>query len=75
MPGTNSPEAEAAAAGRLTSCEREFLGWLVEGYSYKQIADSMHVSTNTVRDYVRTAYKKLSVNCRTQAAVKFLRLR
>ena len=63
----------ASGLGRLTACEREFLGWLVEGYSYQQIADSMNVSINTVRDYVRTAYKKLHVNSRTQAVVKYLR--
>ena len=60
--------------GQLTPCERAFLDRLVEGLSYQQIADSMNVSVNTVRDYVRAAYKKLQVNCRTQAVVKYLRL-
>lgn len=82
-PETAAPSADLLAVtttgtvesglGRLTACEREFLGWLVEGYSYQQIADSMNVSINTVRDYVRTAYKKLHVNSRTQAVVKYLR--
>ncbi len=65
--------ARAAEAHLLTSCELQFLGLLAEGRTYQQIADAMHVSINTVRDYVRAAYRKLKVNSRTQAVVKYLR--
>jgi len=51
----------------------EFVELLAEGHSYEQIAKSMNISINTVRDYVRSAYKKLKVNSRTQAVVKYLR--
>jgi len=57
----------------LSSSERNFLERLTEGYSYHQIAEGMDVSINTVRDYVRSVYKKLRVNSRTQAVAKYLR--
>lgn len=56
----------------LSSCEKNFLALLAAGHSYQQIADSMDVSINSVRDYVRSVYKKLQVNSRTKAVVKYL---
>lgn len=70
---SSASAAPAAGEGPLTSCERQFLGLLAEGRTYQQIADTMQVSINTVRDYVRAAYRKLQVNSRTQAVVKYLR--
>jgi len=56
----------------LSPGEREFLQLLAKGYSYKEIADHMGISTDTVRYYVRTVYEKLHVHSRTEAVVKFL---
>lgn len=58
---------------RLTPGEREFLEQLSAGYAYKEIADRMKISIDTVRSYVRTVYEKLHVHSRTEAVVKFLR--
>jgi DNA-binding NarL/FixJ family response regulator len=58
---------------RLTPGEREFLQQLANGYAYKEIADRMNISIDTVRSYVRTVYEKLHVHSRTEAVVKFLR--
>ena len=58
---------------RLTPGEREFLEQLANGYAYKEIADRMKISIDTVRSYVRTVYEKLHVHSRTEAVVKFLR--
>ncbi|MSU58557.1 MAG: response regulator transcription factor [Pedosphaera sp.] len=66
-PGTDSPVA------RLTPGEREFLDQLANGYAYKEIADRMKISIDTVRSYVRTVYEKLHVHSRTEAVVKYLR--
>ncbi|HTV62443.1 MAG TPA: response regulator transcription factor [Verrucomicrobiae bacterium] len=57
----------------LTPGEREFLEQLANGYAYKEIADRMKISIDTVRSYVRTVYEKLHVHSRTEAVVKYLR--
>jgi DNA-binding NarL/FixJ family response regulator len=62
-----------AAVSRLTPGEREFLDQLAQGYAYKEIADRMKISIDTVRSYVRTVYEKLHVHSRTEAVVKYLR--
>ncbi len=66
------PEGKSAIA-RLTPGEREFLDQLARGYAYKEIADRMDISIDTVRSYVRTVYEKLHVHSRTEAVVKYLR--
>jgi DNA-binding NarL/FixJ family response regulator len=67
-----SAEGESSIA-RLTPGEREFLDQLANGYAYKEIADRMKISIDTVRSYVRTVYEKLHVHSRTEAVVKYLR--
>jgi DNA-binding NarL/FixJ family response regulator len=57
---------------QLSPGEREFLQLLSKGYVYKEIAEKMGISTDTVRYYVRTVYEKLHVHSRTEAVVKFL---
>lgn len=64
---------EDSPVSRLTAGEREFLEQLSNGYAYKEIADRMKISIDTVRSYVRTVYEKLHVHSRTEAVVKFLR--
>jgi len=58
---------------KLTPGERDFLDQLANGYAYKEIADRMKISIDTVRSYVRTVYEKLHVHSRTEAVVKYLR--
>lgn len=58
---------------KLTAGEREFLDQLAGGYAYKEIADRMNISIDTVRSYVRTVYEKLHVHSRTEAVVKYLK--
>jgi DNA-binding NarL/FixJ family response regulator len=57
---------------RLTPGEKDFLDQLAKGYAYKEIADRMTISIDTVRSYVRTVYEKLHVHSRTEAVVKYL---
>jgi DNA-binding NarL/FixJ family response regulator len=66
------PESNSAVA-RLTPGEREFLEQLANGYAYKEIAERMKISIDTVRSYVRTVYEKLHVHSRTEAVVKYLK--
>jgi len=67
------PAMEESTVTRLTAGEKEFLDQLAKGYAYKEIADRMKISIDTVRSYVRTVYEKLHVHSRTEAVVKYLR--
>jgi len=69
----SDPRSEGSSLARLTPAEKEFLDQLAKGYAYKEIADRMSISIDTVRSYVRTVYEKLHVHSRTEAVVKYLR--
>ena len=69
----SKPSESDASVSRLTPGEKEFLAQLANGYAYKEIADRMNISIDTVRSYVRTVYEKLHVHSRTEAVVKYLR--
>ena len=64
-----------SSVSRLTPGERDFLDQLANGYAYKEIADRLKISIDTVRSYVRTVYEKLHVHSRTEAVVKYLRVK
>ncbi|HVM49562.1 MAG TPA: response regulator transcription factor [Candidatus Acidoferrum sp.] len=66
------PSEGDSPVSRLTPGEKEFLDQLAKGYAYKEIADRMKISIDTVRSYVRTVYEKLHVHSRTEAVVKYL---
>jgi DNA-binding NarL/FixJ family response regulator len=61
-----------AASEDLSERERELLSLLARGKQYKEIADHLGISTDTVRSHIRRIYRKLHVHSRTEAAVKFL---
>jgi DNA-binding NarL/FixJ family response regulator len=67
------PAGDDSPVSRLTPGEKDFLDQLAKGYAYKEIADRMSISIDTVRSYVRTVYEKLHVHSRTEAVVKYLR--
>ena len=69
----SKPAAGESSLARLTPGEKEFLDQLAHGYAYKEIANRMKISIDTVRSYVRTVYEKLHVHSRTEAVVKYLR--
>ena len=69
----SKPAADDSQVSRLAPGEKEFLDQLAKGYAYKEIADRMNISIDTVRSYVRTVYEKLHVHSRTEAVVKYLR--
>ena len=56
--------------GSLTPRERDMLDLLAEGYRYKEIADKLDLSIETVRTYIRSVYTKLQVHSRTEALNK-----
>lgn len=61
------------ASYMLTAREQETLRYLVEGLSYKMIADRMNIGYETVRTYMKHIYEKLHVASMTEAVAKALR--
>ena len=58
-----------AALGRLTKREREVLQALADGLNDKEIADRLHISTETARTHMVNILGKLGVDSRLQALV------
>ncbi|MBK6965308.1 MAG: response regulator transcription factor [Bacteroidales bacterium] len=54
----------------FTQREKELVIALSKGFQYKEIADQMLISLETVRTYVRKIYEKLQVHSRTDAINK-----
>jgi DNA-binding NarL/FixJ family response regulator len=65
---TASPQDE-----NLSKREQEILDLLVKGYRYKEIADALSISFETVRSHLKNIYDKMHVHSRTEAVVKYLR--
>jgi DNA-binding NarL/FixJ family response regulator len=65
--GTSEPTED------LSPREREVLDCLSQGFLYKEIAEKLGISYETVHTYIRRIYEKLQVRTRTEAVAKFLR--
>ena len=57
----------------LTAKENQVVEGLVDGLSYKLIADRHSISIETVRTHIKNIYKKLHVNSRAEAVKKALK--
>ena len=57
----------------LSQREQEVLDLLSRGLIYKEIAEKLGISYETVHTYIRRIYEKLQVRTRTEAVAKFLR--
>jgi DNA-binding NarL/FixJ family response regulator len=68
-----NPASKAGNAISLTKREEEILGFLAQGYFYKEIANSLSISIETVRTHIRNIYEKLQVRTRTEAVLKYLK--
>jgi DNA-binding NarL/FixJ family response regulator len=55
---------------QLSRREQEILEQLSRGYRYKEIADKLFISMETVRTHIRNSYEKLQVNSRVEALKK-----
>ena len=67
--GGPSPQATE----NLSQREQEVLDCLSQGFLYKEIAEKLGISYETVHTYIRRIYEKLQVRTRTEAVAKFLR--
>jgi ATP/maltotriose-dependent transcriptional regulator MalT len=54
----------------LTEREKEILGLMVKGKSYKMIAEAVFLSYHTVHWHVKNIYEKLHVNSAPEAVAK-----
>src|ERR1043165_1182428 len=66
-------EASSQATESLSQREQEVLDCLSQGFLYKEIAEKLGISYETVHTYIRRIYEKLQVRTRTEAVAKFLR--
>ena len=64
--------ASQQATENLSPREQEVLDFLAKGFLYKEIADNLGISYETVHTYIRRIYEKLQVRTRTEAVAKFL---
>ncbi|HEV2691477.1 MAG TPA: response regulator transcription factor [Verrucomicrobiae bacterium] len=56
----------------LSEREQQVLDLLAQGLIYKEIAEKLEISYETVHTYIRRIYEKLQVRTRTEAVAKFL---
>jgi two-component system, NarL family, response regulator LiaR len=64
-----SESPEAVTLAELTTRETEVLALIASGASNQQIAELLRVSPNTVKSYVRAAYRKIDVDSRSRAVL------
>ena len=57
----------------LSDREKEVLSSLVEGMSYKMIADACFISLDTVRSHIKSIYEKLHVHSKGEAVAKAIK--
>jgi len=62
----------SAKMEQLTKREIEILTQLAKGSIYKEIANHMNISLDTVRTHLQHIYNKLQVHSRHEAVLKFL---
>lgn len=66
LPVVQNPDTNPS----LTAREREVLDLMAEGLLYKEAADRLGLSVDTIRAHLRNIYKKLRVRNRTEAILK-----
>ena len=70
----DAPPGKNGEAVELSGREREVLELLARGYLYKEIAEMLKISVQTVNTYIRRIYEKLHVRSRAQAVAKYAHL-
>ena len=55
----------------ITKREKEILSFLMEGFSYKEIAVKCFISPETMNSHIKNIYQKLNVHSRAQLAARF----
>lgn len=53
----------------LTQREAEILAFIAQGLSNNEIAERSHLSINSIKSYIRSGYRRINVESRTQAVI------
>lgn len=64
---TSPPAPENKMPEILTMREKELLTYLSKGYRYKEIAEKLFISHETVKTHIRNIYEKLQVQSKIEA--------
>lgn len=56
---------------KLSKREKQIMRLVAKGEPDKSIADRLTISAHTVNNHLRRIYRKMQVNCRAFAAVRF----
>jgi two-component system, NarL family, response regulator LiaR len=70
--GTANPKPESDWPGKahgLTGREAEIIALITQGLTNQEIAERSYLSINSVKTYIRTAYRKIGVERRSQAVL------
>ncbi|MDX6375615.1 MAG: two-component system, NarL family, response regulator LiaR, partial [Nocardioidaceae bacterium] len=70
--GTANPRPESDWPGKehgLTGREAEIIALITQGLTNQEIAERSYLSINSVKTYIRTAYRKIGVERRAQAVL------
>jgi len=71
--GAPEPQVETGMAFQLTQRETDVLSLIAAGQSNQDIAQQEHISINSVKSYIRSAYAKIEVTSRSQAVLWAIR--
>lgn len=63
-------ESEDPECPGITPRQRQILELLAQGKSNKEMANTLHISANTVKNHLAKLYEQFSVSNRTQAVMK-----
>jgi len=68
------PKSKAPARHeQLTDRQMDIVNGLIEGLSYKMIADKLNISVQTVNDHIRRIYRTLQVNSKIEVVNIFMK--
>lgn len=59
----------------LTQREREIFELLVDNYDTEEIADTLEISSKTVRNHISNVIQKLGVKGRSQAIIELIKMK
>ena len=74
VPVVASKSVSANHDALLTQRETEVLTLISQGYSYGEIARMRNLSVNTIQTHIKSLYRKLSVNSKTEAVFEATRM-
>lgn len=63
----------SAILPELSQTEQQLVYWVAEGLNNKEIAEAMHFSEGTIRNYLSTILEKLDLRDRTQLAIHYFK--